>query len=395
MEYITVGLLDGYFSRPTKHQGMLRICIYSGLVSLVIYIALMWKPILQRRVPVVQYERSADCNTQNNKLVHVFVDENTTEYLPTTDPTPPVIDGYLSVEDKPLRLHCEQCAIVASSGRLLNKGAGFDIDQGVCVIRMNTAPTKGFEEDVGTRTTIRVIGHSNLYNVINKDQKLQNMLFSDERTRTEMVIVSWLFYDDFKKEKDEAFRVTKNYSKVYSNVSFYYTTPAKVKLAENIFMEETGISREAARTWLSTGWMTMLFAIDICDWIDVYGLVPDDYCSNHPNDTAPYHYYDPDSKRECWYYNRSEKTILFGHKFLTEKAIFARWAKKFNIFFHYPSWEAVVTNSSHVETPFLKIYGESKRNGKLRRLELVEKMKKRIAARRAYLKTRQKNIRKD
>ncbi|XP_071952464.1 alpha-N-acetylgalactosaminide alpha-2,6-sialyltransferase 3-like [Antedon mediterranea] len=363
-------------------KGMLWACLYSVMISLIIYTVL--KSLSQNQV--VHHERSEDC-----KLGHVFVgEENTTDTVQTTEQAPES-DGYLSViDDKPLRYHCEQCALVTSSGRLLDKGAGYDIDRGVCVIRMNTAPTEGYEEDVGSTTTIRVVGHTNMNRVLKKQPDLQKTFFEDEKTRANIVIVPWLFYEDFSKEKDESFLVTKEFSTLYPNVSFYYTTPNKVKLAEEIFMNETGITRKAARTWLSTGWMTMLFAIDICDWIDVYGLVNDDYCKAHPNDTTPYHYYADNSKKECWYYDRSENTVLYGHKFLTEKAIFARWAKKVSIYFHYPSWEGVVTNGKHVDTPFLKLYDESKKNGKLRKVEQAEMMKKRIAARRAYLEKRRK-----
>ena len=43
---------------------------------------------------------------------------------------------------------------------MLNTKAGKEIDQKECVIRMNDAPVKKFDRDVGSRTTIRVLGHS-------------------------------------------------------------------------------------------------------------------------------------------------------------------------------------------------------------------------------------------
>ena len=38
--------------------------------------------------------------------------------------------------------------------------------------------------------------------------------------------------------------------------------------------------RQQANTWLSTGWFTMLAAVDICNEITVYGMADDDYCTS-------------------------------------------------------------------------------------------------------------------
>lgn len=47
------------------------------------------------------------------------------------------------------------CAVVGSSGRLLKAKQGRSIDAHDAVIRINTAPTKGYEVDVGSRTSLR------------------------------------------------------------------------------------------------------------------------------------------------------------------------------------------------------------------------------------------------
>ena len=86
----------------------------------------------------------------------------------------------------------------------------------------------------------------------------------------------------------------------------------------------------------------------------------------HPNDTTPYHYYEPNDKKECEYYKISEERLTSGHLFITEKAVFARWASKFNITFHYPSWNITeAAGNNTLETPFLKRFYEAKKNGTL------------------------------
>ncbi|KAF7643735.1 hypothetical protein LDENG_00234370, partial [Lucifuga dentata] len=54
---------------------------------------------------------------------------------------------------RPLPSRCRSCAVVGNSGNLLNSGHGNLISSHNSVIRMNKAVTRGFEEDVGNRTT--------------------------------------------------------------------------------------------------------------------------------------------------------------------------------------------------------------------------------------------------
>lgn len=51
----------------------------------------------------------------------------------------------------------ETCSIVGNAGELKGRGAGNQIDSSEAVIRMNAAPVQGHEEDVGSKTTIRMI----------------------------------------------------------------------------------------------------------------------------------------------------------------------------------------------------------------------------------------------
>ena len=54
---------------------------------------------------------------------------------------------------------CDTCAVVGSSDRLRLHGKhGALIDGHQCVFRVNHAPTAGFEDYVGRKTTHRVIG---------------------------------------------------------------------------------------------------------------------------------------------------------------------------------------------------------------------------------------------
>ncbi|XP_022105473.1 alpha-N-acetyl-neuraminyl-2,3-beta-galactosyl-1,3-N-acetyl-galactosaminide alpha-2,6-sialyltransferase-like [Acanthaster planci] len=263
-----------------------------------------------------------------------------------------------------LHLHCKSCAVVSSSGQLLNKSAGAEIDSYPCVIRMNSAPITGYQADVGTRTTARVMGHVNLLK-LNQSQADQHQIFVNRSTRTQRLIIPWLFNTRVDKRKDKHYAIAKNFSKTYTNTEFYMLSSSKIAFAENLFQTNTGISRKDAKTWLSTGWMTLIFALDTCDRTDVFGLVHDKFCKENPNNTTPYHYYEVNGKKECEYYMQSETHLTSGHVFVTEKAIFARWARKFNLNFRYPTWNLTRNESAPLDTPFVKIYKEAQHNKSL------------------------------
>ena len=77
----------------------------------------------------------------------------------------------------------------------------------------------------------------------------------------------------------------------------------------------------------------------------------------HPNEKVPYHYYDPEFKSECSYYHMSEVRLTSGHLFITEKAVFARWANIYNIHFLHPKWDPKPYSlSGTLRTPFLQRY---------------------------------------
>ncbi|XP_033103702.1 uncharacterized protein LOC117106436 [Anneissia japonica] len=280
-----------------------------------------------------------------------------------TDLIKKTVKWYFEIdENQEYNHHCRRCALVTSSGRLLNQSVGADIDSADCVIRMNDAPVVGFEKDVGLRTDIRVMGHPNL-SILKKNPENILEMFYKNTTRTKFLLIPWLYNTTVNKTTDMYYAILRNLTEMFPDVKFYVPSQKAMDAAETIFEFEIGIKRIEFQTRSTFHTCIFLFTIFNYVTITVFRL----YFSNS-SDHIPYHYYNEHGKRECDYYIRSERRLDTGHKFLTEKAVFSRWANKFNITFHTPSWNMTITENRTLDTPFIQMFNRAQeRLDKIRR----------------------------
>lgn len=245
-------------------------------------------------------------------------------------------DGYVSVHgNKNMSLRCRRCALVTSSSHVLGSQAGEEIDNTECVIRMNDAPTVGYEVDVGRKTTLRVVAHSSIFRVVRRPNDFLHRMDNNS------VMLFWGPANRIGKDaKGTLYRLIQRVSTTYSNVSYFTTTQATMRRFDGLFHTETGRDRQKSHSWLSTGWFTMVIGIEICDSIKVYGMVPPNHCGKKVvSRKLPYHYYKPRGSDECVMYLQNESGHRGNHhRFITEKQVFARWAKLYNITFAHPNW---------------------------------------------------------
>ncbi|XP_061867525.1 alpha-N-acetyl-neuraminyl-2,3-beta-galactosyl-1,3-N-acetyl-galactosaminide alpha-2,6-sialyltransferase isoform X1 [Colius striatus] len=243
--------------------------------------------------------------------------------------------GYSRVPDgKPLeRALCRRCAIVSSSGQMLGSGLGQAIDGQECVLRMNHAPTAGYERDVGSRSTVRVVSHTSV------PLLLRNQPYFFQQSQ-ETLYVIWGPARKMSREKvGPTYQMLLKVMETYPQLQVYTLTEEKMTYCDDIFQNETGKNRMKSGSFLSTGWFTMILAMELCEQICVFGMVSDSYCSREKNHSSvPYHYFEKGRLDECKMYLVHERARRAGHRFITEKAIFSRWAKRRNINFTHPSW---------------------------------------------------------
>lgn len=242
-----------------------------------------------------------------------------------------VKSGYLPVcGNKTLTARCHQCVIVTSSSHLLGTHLGTVIDRAECTIRMNDAPTTGYNADVGNKTSFRVVAHSSLYRVLKRPQEFVN--------KTPETI--FIFWGPPTKMQKSLLKIIQRVCTSFPNMTAYVVSPSRMKQFDDLFRGETGKDREKSRSWLSTGWFTMVIAVELCDAVHVYGMVPPSYCGRHPPPRRlPYHYYEPKGPDECTTYIHNERSRRGNHhRFITEKRVFASWASLYNVTFSHPTW---------------------------------------------------------
>ncbi|XP_066501672.1 alpha-N-acetyl-neuraminyl-2,3-beta-galactosyl-1,3-N-acetyl-galactosaminide alpha-2,6-sialyltransferase [Hoplias malabaricus] len=231
-----------------------------------------------------------------------------------------------------LALHCGHCAVVSSSGHMRGGGRGHEIDGHECVIRMNAAPTWGFEFDVGNRTTVRVVSHTSVPHLLRNEDT-----FFTREGATKYVV--WGPERNMRKDgKGKVFNALVRIARKFPHTHIYMVSRKKVLDCDRVFQDETGKDRMKSGAFLSTGFFTMILAMELCDSINVYGMIDGSYCSTLNHTSVPYHYYEAYRLDECGMYRVHERARKGGHRFITEKNIYRRWASQGKLSFTYPTW---------------------------------------------------------
>ncbi|XP_063777310.1 CMP-N-acetylneuraminate-beta-galactosamide-alpha-2,3-sialyltransferase 1 [Pseudophryne corroboree] len=182
-----------------------------------------------------------------------------------------VIPGDHSLLDhSPYR--CRTCAVVGNSGNLRGSLYGHDIDSHDFVLRMNHAPTEKYEQDVGNRTT-----HHFTYPESARGLK----------ENVSMVLVPF-------KVLDLQWVVS---ALTTGTINFTYApVPRKIKVSKDkILVYHPEFMKYIYDRWLlhhgrypSTGMLSVIFALHICDQVDLYGFGADSkgywhhYWENNP-----------------------------------------------------------------------------------------------------------------
>ncbi|XP_068678678.1 alpha-N-acetyl-neuraminyl-2,3-beta-galactosyl-1,3-N-acetyl-galactosaminide alpha-2,6-sialyltransferase-like [Montipora foliosa] len=230
-----------------------------------------------------------------------------------------------------LSIKCNACALVSSSGMLLGSNAGSQIDSADCVFRFNSAPTLGFEKDVGGRTTMRVLSVTGFESLIRGTW--QRTLDSFENL-------------DYMILLGPGKLLCKNctLSKLYQRFSRYLGNTKLLKVTKESYelvkQESINLGFNYARQGfpVSTRFYTLNLARHVCAQIRIFGMELENPCDS--SRSVPLFYWDPDSwQRRCPSQKQSvQEQFKQGVKRLQmERRIFRSWAQRYHMEFFYPS----------------------------------------------------------
>ncbi|NXV80900.1 SIA7A sialyltransferase, partial [Atlantisia rogersi] len=217
---------------------------------------------------------------------------------------------------------CISCAVVGNGGILNNSGMGQEIDSHDYIFRVSGAVIKGYEKDVGTKTSF--YGFT-AYSLVSSLQILGGRGFSSiprgehiryihflEGARDYEWLKALLLNKDIRKGflNDYGHKPRDRFGQDFAVDKYMVIHPDFLRYMKNRFLKSETLRKPYWRLYRpTTGAFLLLTALHLCDRVSAYGYITEGHQKYSD------HYYDKDWKRLIFYTN---------HDFNLEKKVWKR-----------------------------------------------------------------------